>query len=405
MISEKNKHKNITVIGAGPIGMLAALNLAHKGYSVSLIGPAACENELRTTALMMPAVHMLQRFDIWSTLEPYAAALSSIRIIDATSRLVRAPTINFYSAEIGEKAFGYNIPNLKLNNALVNSVAHTPSITRFFSSAKSFHHQQNHTRITLSDGKIIQASLIVAADGRDSPTRTAAGIGAQIWHYRQTALVLNFSHSLPHHNTSNEFHTEHGPFTQVPLPGHNSSLVWVVTPSRAEKLLNMRSEAVAKVVEDQMQSMLGKIMVKTPVQAWPLSGLIPHYFAANRTILVGEAAHVFPPIGAQGFNLGFRDIQTLIDIMPDKISNFNFEKIIAYYNLYRKPDIFVRSGFIHALNCALLSDMLLVHIARSFGIELLRNFSSLRNLFMQEGMHPGSGLRKITRIFTTKSPR
>ncbi|MBA9082225.1 MULTISPECIES: UbiH/UbiF family hydroxylase [Bartonella] len=395
MIFEKNEYRDVAVIGAGPVGMLAALSLAHKGYTVFLIGPPTRVDELRTTALMMPAIHALQRLNIWETVKSHAAALSLMRIVDATSRVVRAPTVNFCSSEIGKKAFGYNIPNLKLNNALMDAIEHTSGIIRFFSLAKSLHHEQDHVNITLSDGRVIQASFVVAADGCHSPTRAAAGIGVKQWNYPQTALILNFAHKLPHQNISTEFHTEDGPFTQVPLPGNTSSLVWVTNPSRAKELLDMQPKTIAKVIEGQMQSMLGEVTVKTAIQTCPLWGLIPHCFAANRTILVGEAAHVFPPIGAQGFNLGFRDVQTLVDILPNQISNSNFKTIIAQYNRRRKSDVFIRSGFVHTLNHTLLSNMFPVHIVRSVGLELLRNFSPLRNLLMREGMHPGDGLKAI----------
>lgn len=396
---KKNEHKDIAIIGAGPVGMLAALRLAHKGYSVCLIGPPAHTDELRTTTLMMPAIRTLKELNIWNVLKHHAAALSFIRIIDITSRIVRAPTVNFSSTEIDEEAFGYNIPNVELNNILADSVKHTPNIIRFVSLAKSFLYQKNHVCITLADDRVIQTSLVVAADGRNSLTRLAAGIGVKQWSYPQKALVLNFSHDLSHQNTSTEFHTENGPFTQVPLPGQRSSLVWVVSPPRAEELLNIGSKAIAKIIEHQMQSMLGSLTLETPIQVWPLSGLISHYFATNRTILVGEAAHVFPPIGAQGLNLGFRDVQTLIDILPSQLSDSTFEMIMANYNKCRKPDILIRSSAVHTLNSALLSDMLPVHIMRSVGLGLLRNCSPLRNLFMREGMYPGYGLKKIIQSF------
>ncbi|MBB5073046.1 2-octaprenyl-6-methoxyphenol hydroxylase [Bartonella callosciuri] len=405
MTFKTKQHKDIAIIGAGPVGMLAALSLAHKSYSVFLIGPHAHTDELRTTALMMPAIRTLQKLNIWNILKCHAAALSFIRIIDITSRIVRAPTVNFCSAEIGEEAFGYNIPNVDLNNALIESVTQTPNIVRLVSSAKSFHYQENHVCITLVDDRVIQTSLVVAADGRHSLTRAAAGIGVKQWNYPQKALVLNFSHDFSHKNTSTEFHTEQGPFTQVPLPGKRSSLVWVVSPSRAEKLLNMEAKTIAKVIEDQMQSMLGTLTLETPIQVWPLSGLIAHHFAANRTILVGEAAHVFPPIGAQGLNLGFRDVQALIDILPGKISDFNSQMIVAHYNRCRQPDIWIRSGAVHTLNSVLLSNMLPVHIMRSVGLGLLRNCSPLRNLFMRKGMYPDYGFKEIMQIFPTKTPK
>ncbi|WP_455478375.1 UbiH/UbiF family hydroxylase [Bartonella sp. B10] len=405
MIFERNKHQDIAVVGAGSVGMLTALYLAHKGYSVFLIGPPTHADELRTTALMMPAIDMLKKINIWDILEPHAAALSSIRIIDITSRIVRAPTVNFCSTEIGEKAFGYNVPNVSLNNAFTDCIIHTQNIMRIFSSARSFNHQKKHVEITLTDGKILQVPLVIAADGRNSPTRMASGIKVKRWNYSQIALVLNFSHDISHKNTSTEFHTEDGPFTQVPLPGNKSSLVWVVDSSRAKELLNLEPKMMAKLIEDKMQSMLGKLTLETSVQAWPLSGLIARNFAANRTILVGESAHVFPPIGAQGLNLGFRDVQTLIDILPYQISDSNLRTIITHYNQCRRSDILIRSGSVHTLNNALLSSMLPIHIIRSIGFGLLRNYSPLRSFFMKEGMNPNYGFKKIIQTFLTKSSK
>ncbi|ALE03784.1 UbiH/UbiF family hydroxylase [Bartonella ancashensis] len=398
---EKSKHTDIAVVGTGPVGLLTALSLAHKGYTVSLIGLNPYINELRTTALMMPAIHMLQKLNIWDSIECYAAALSSIRIIDSTFRLVRSSTVNFCSSEIGEEAFGYNIPNCRLNTALMHEILKTSVIKRFPSLAKSFHDQQNCTRITLSDDEVIYASIIIAADGWNSLTRKEAGIRVKQWNYPQKALILNFSHHLPHHNTSTEFHTKDGPFTQVPLPGKKSSLVWISHPTRAQEILNMKSETVNKIIEKKMQSILGTITVETKIQVLSLFGLVSNCFATNRTILVGEAAHVFPPIGAQGLNLGFRDVRTLIDILPNKENfNFNFNTLISRYNRYRKPDILMRTGSVHALDYALSSNILPIHVMRSIGFELLRNFSSLRNLLMREGMQPGSGLKTLMKFLS-----
>ncbi|WP_336276803.1 UbiH/UbiF family hydroxylase [Bartonella sp. CB178] len=398
MTFAENKFKDVSVIGAGPVGMLAALSLAHNGFSVFLIGPPTRTDELRTTALMMSAIRMLKDVHVWDSLKHHAAALSFIKIIDITSRIARAPTVNFCSSEIGEEAFGYNIPNVQLNKALSNSVANTPNITRLFSPATNFQHREDSVCISLEDGKIVQSPLIVAADGQRSLAREAAGIGIKKWNYPQTALVLNFSHDFSHQNTSIEFHTEDGPFTQVPLRGHRSSLVWVVSHSRADELLGMEQKEIAEVIEEKMQSVLGRITIETSIQAWPLSGLLPRHFAANRTILVGEAAHVLPPIGAQGLNLGFSDIRTLIDVLHNKISEINFEEVVTHYNRYRKPDVFIRSGSVHMLNRALLSSVLPVHIMRSIGLGLLRHHSPLRSFCMREGISPGYGLKKITRI-------
>lgn len=393
--STDNNKTTIAVIGAGPAGMLAALALAQQGYQSVLIGPSTNANDLRTTALMMPAIKVLDSLNIWQHLKGEAAALSTMRIVDGTRRLIRSPVVNFHSSEIDEIAFGYNMPNIALNKAINEAVCKSKLITRLPISVKSIGHFDDHVLITMEDGSELAVALIVAADGRNSKARIAAGIDCRQWNYPQTAVILSFSHQFPHHNVSTEFHTEDGPFTQVPLPGKNSSLVWVANPQRANEILGLGKEALSRAIENRMQSMLGKVDVITPAQAWPLSGIVPKTFATNRTVLVGEAAHVFPPIGAQGLNLGVRDAINLVKAVDYDPHDVGSITVMESYNKFRKPDIWVRTGAVHALNTALLSNVLPAQLVRSVGLECLRNFAPLRNIFMREGMHPGNGFRAI----------
>lgn len=398
-----NKKKiAIAVIGAGPAGMLTALALANRGHASILVGPETDSNDMRTTALMMPAIKVLEDLNIWENLKDHAAALSTMRIVDGTKRLIRSPVVNFYSSEIGELAFGYNMPNVALNKAIAEAVDKCALITKIRTPVKSYKHFDDLVEITLEDGAIIEATLVAAADGRASEARKAAGIECRKWDYPQTAVILSFAHDLPHNNISTEFHTEEGPFTQVPLPGNESSLVWVANPAHANKLLGLGSKGLEQEIENRMQLMLGNVRVTTPAQGWPLSGIVPKSFAANRTVLIGEAAHVFPPIGAQGLNLGVRDATNLVDAVEKDQSDLGSAAVMTRYNRLRTPDIWVRTGSVHALNRALLSNMLPAQIIRSVGLELLRNFSPLRNLFMREGMHPGDGVRFVANRFLPK---
>lgn len=383
----------IAIIGSGPAGMLAALKLAPLCKEIILIGPQADGNDMRTTALMMPAIRTLQELGIWPELKPHTAPLATMRIIDGTERLIRSPTVTFRATEIGEEAFGYNIPNTALNAAVAAAVKNCPSIRRITTPATAYRYNRHGIEVTLADNSAINAALLVAADGRMSSARDAAGIKTRQWHYPQTAVILSFSHKLPHYNISTEFHTAEGPFTQVPLPGNRSSLIWVLKPERAQQLLGLSPEALGREIEQHMQSMLGPVSVDTAVQAWPMGGIVPKAFAANRTILIGEAAHVFPPIGAQGLNLGIRDVVDLAAAVAVNIADPGAEAVIRYYNRHRKPDIWARTGFVHALNSALLSDFLPVQFLRSAGLEMLRQFAPFRAFFMYEGMHPGHGLR------------
>lgn len=392
---EEQNYNSIAIIGAGPAGMIAALQLAKKNIKTILVGPKTDPNDLRTTALMMPAIQILSDLNIWDPIRESAAALSTMRIIDGTKRLIRAPTVSFKASEIREKAFGYNMPNLILNKVLEDKVANSPLITRRTITANSFFHHDHGVTIKLDDGKTLDAKLIIAADGRNSPARMAAGITTRQWEYPQTAVILSFSHPIPHQNISTEFHTEEGPFTQVPLPGNRSSLVWVAKPSHANHLLGLGAQALAKEIESRMSSLLGEITVDTPAQGWPLAGIIPKAFAAKRTILVGEAAHIFPPIGAQGLNLGIRDAITIAQVLNNTMSDFGCASVIDAYNRRRKPDIWARTGAVDALNRALLSNFFPAQIARFTGLELLRRCSPLRGFFMREGMYPGSGFKNL----------
>ncbi|MFQ0814150.1 2-octaprenyl-6-methoxyphenyl hydroxylase [Brucella anthropi] len=386
---------DIVISGGGPAGMMAALALGAKGYRTILLGPETDKGDRRTTALMMPAIRLLDGLGVWSDIEPEAAALASMRIIDATRRLVRSPAVTFRAGEIDEAAFGYNIPNAVLNAKLADAVARHPNIERLNASVIEYRHNGDHATITLAGGDTLHTRLVVAADGRNSMAREAAGIRTRRWSYPQTAVVLSFSHEIDHENISTEFHTEEGPFTQVPLKGKRSSLVWVVNPGRAEALLALDETALAQRIEDMMQSMLGKITLDIKPQAWPLSGLVPHVFAAKRTILIGEAAHVFPPIGAQGLNLGSRDVETLVKAIESDPVDPGADRVMRAYDRARRPDILARTGSVDALNRSLLSGMLPAQIMRGLGLEMLRSFAPLRAFFMREGLRPGSGFSHL----------
>ena len=385
----------ILVAGSGPAGLIAALGFAEAGFPVTLVGPAASGADGRTTALMDPALKILERLGVLADIRPKAAPLKVMRIIDATSRLIRSPVVTFRATEIDEEQFGLNLPNSALNPALAKAVADHAGIEWRKSMVQTWRLDADQAHAVLADGSEVAASLAVAADGRLSPAREAAGIHASVRSYPQAALVLNFGHRSEHAFTSTEFHTETGPFTQVPLPGNRSSLVWVVRPETAKELAALDDATLSQRVEQQMQSMLGRVTVEPGRQIYPLSAASPGRFAQNRVALVGEAAHVFPPIGAQGLNLGIRDIDDLIGIAVENRADPGAATALAAYDLKRRPDILARSGAVNLLNMSLLSDMLPAQMARSAGLGVLGSFAPLRAFFMREGLRPGSGFAAL----------
>ena len=389
------QHFEIAVVGGGLAGSVAALALARAGRKVAMIAPSFEKTDERTTALMDQSIRFLERLGVWEGIAPFAAPLSVMQIVDGTKRLLRAPTAQFRAQDVGLYAFGYNIPNRALSETLDAAVAAEPNVTNVAQTVETFDFSAERVMLTLSDGTIASADFVVGADGRQSKARETAGIGVRRWSYPQSAVVLNFAHTLPHGNVSTEVHTESGPFTQVPLPGLRSSLVWVVKPDEAHRLVELPTEDLSRLVEDRMQSMLGKVQVEGKAQAWPLSSLMAERFGKGRLALIGEAAHAFPPIGAQGLNLSLRDIIALSELLVSTGDRPVPADSGDRFNRQRGPDIVSRTVGVDLLNRSLLSDFLPVQMLRAAGLHILTSAPPLRNLLMREGIEPGRGLRAV----------
>jgi 2-octaprenyl-6-methoxyphenol hydroxylase len=395
---------DVLIAGTGPVGLIAALAFADAGFHTALVGPKASTEDGRTTAIMDPAVRYLESLAMGPFLNDRGEPLKTMRIVDATSRLVRSPTVTFRAAEIDLPAFGLNIANSELNAALEGAAVARANVVRHESLVEFWEPSQGRVNARLSGGSEVSARLVVAADGRSSPARLAAGIEVDARPTGQTAIVLAFSHARPHSGISTEFHTESGPFTQVPLGSDRSSLVWVVKSDEAAEVLALDRAALATRVERQMRSMLGRVTVETDPQAYPLSTSRPRRYADKRIALVGEAAHVFPPIGAQGLNLGIRDVESLISIATRHRADPGASAALAEYEVRRRPDVAMRANAVSLLNRSLLSDLLPAQLARSTVFEALRAFSPMRAFFMHEGMRPGSGLRSMFSFKTRDRP-
>lgn len=380
---------DIAVVGGGLAGAVAALAAAAEGWHVAFIAPPPPRQDGRTTALLSQSIDLLERLGIWDQVEPVSAPLRTMRILDGTSRLFRAPPVSFHASEIDLDAFGYNIPNEPLFEALHAATSASQAIVRFHSPLASAAQGEADITLDLEDGTQLTARAAFAADGRKSVLREAIGIQVKTWSYPQSALVMNFSHRLNHGDISTEFHTEQGPFTQVPLPGKRSSLVWAVKPDQVDRYLAMERTDLNQEVERRMRSILGAVEVEDGIQAWPLSSLIASSFGAGRTVLVGETGHAFPPIGAQGLNLGLRDITKAIDALKAAGGPDGAPRAVSDYNRKRRIDVTSRTAGVDLLNRALLSSFLPMQALRAGGLAALSAIPPLRNLAMREGMTPG----------------
>jgi 2-octaprenyl-6-methoxyphenol hydroxylase len=387
----------VAVIGAGPAGLISAIALAAAGVDTVLIAPPALADH-RTTALLAGSVTALDALSAWQTCASLAAPLKQLRIIDDTRRLMRAPEILFSAAEIDCEAFGYNIENRHLIAALqaraasldLNSIA-TPALAiESDAAAVTIRHASGRARVQLAIG----------ADGARSICRTAAGIATRRRAYPQAALTLNLAHARAHGDTSTEFHTEEGPFTLVPLPGRRSSLVCVVAPARCAELAALDDAALATEIERRAHSLLGAMTVESGRGEFPLAVESADAFARNRIVLVGEAAHVVPPIGAQGLNLGIRDAATIAEIVADAHRHghdVGGPDVIGRYDRERRADIVTRTLAVDMLNRSLLADFMPAHGARGLSLYLVERIGPLRRALMREGIMPAASQPKLMR--------
>jgi 2-octaprenyl-6-methoxyphenol hydroxylase len=391
-----NKNAEAAVIGGGPAGLVSALALTAAGIDTLVIAPSPQE-DFRTTAFLAGSVTALTTLGVWEACRPHAAPLTAIRIIDDTRRLWRAPEVHFTAAEIGLDAFGYNIENRHLIAALQERAR--LNIPRIGAPALAVVPDHDWATIKLGDGEV-RARLVVGADGQHSLCRAAAGIGSHRHTYPQTALTLNLAHARPHNDTATEFHTETGPFTLVPLPGRRSSLVCVLDPQRAAQAAAMSDAELAGELERRAHSLFGRMSVERGRGMFPLAVETARSVAGNRIALVGEAAHVVPPIGAQGLNLGLRDAATLAEIVADarrQSLDIGSPAVLARYERQRRADVTSRRIAIDLLNRSLLTDFLPVHGARALSLFLVDRIGPLRRALMREGVSPAASQPRLMR--------
>lgn len=395
MSADHIESADVAIVGAGAVGLAAALGLAAEGVSVAVIGPLGAPQDGRTVALLDGSWRFLDSLGLIERLADKAAPLATMRLVDDSGSLFRQPPVEFRASEIGLDAFGWNIGNAELVEALSEAAAAEPRIRLMPHLVSEIRREAEDVLLAGENMQPLRARLLVGADGRRSRVRESAGILAREWSYPQGALTAILSHGRDHRETSTEFHTHSGPCTLVPLPGRRSSLVWLLDPAEAERVAALDEGAFARRVEAQVHSLLGAMSVAGPRGRVPMSGMSVDRFGAERTVLVGEAAHVFPPIGAQGLNLGLRDVMALRDAVRRAIDPGG-ETVIAAYDRARQSDVRLRTGAVDALNRTLLADILPADLLRGAGLLALSHIGPLRRIVMRQGLAGGSDQRSLS---------
>ena len=386
---------DVIVSGAGASGLAAAIALTKAGLSVACVGKSDTTPTGRTVALFEGSLRFLRDLGVWDRFDATSQPIRAIRLIDDTGLRLPVPPLTLEASEIDLVALGANVPNDRLVAGLRAAAADLPGLHLADSFLAKI--EAGSTKVTAYDteGRTYAARLIVGADGRKSPARLAANIGARSWTYPQVAMTAFVGHRRPHDGLSTEFHTRAGPCTLVPLRAtaehaHRSSLVWLMTPSEADRRRKLADGQLAMELQRQTRSVLGRMTLEPPRGFFPMSGLKVNRLVGPRTVLIGEAAHAFPPLAAQGLNLSLRDIAQLVATLQDGrgIGDIGAPATLHPYERARRRDIALRTNSVDILNRSIMTDFAPVDAARGMGAVALRVIGPLRRAVMREGIMP-----------------
>lgn len=395
----ERKSTDILIAGGGVAGLTAAAAFGTAGFDVTIVDPTppvtsseATGADLRTTAFLQPAQQFLEAAGLWQRLAPFAAPLQIMRIVDAAAdpHVIR----DFDAADISDKPFGWNLPNWLLRREMVARLKDLPNVD--FRPGTGFKNMLARDRtaiVTLSDGSQLDAKLVIGADGRGSAVRNAAEIDVKTKRYGQKAITCAVTHDAPHNNVSTEIHRDGGPFTLVPLPDHDgkpcSAVVWMDHGPEAVRLSKLDQAAFEAAANDRSAGVYGPLTLVSKRSVWPIISQIADKITGPRVALVAEAAHVMPPIGAQGLNMSLRDLASLLELAQANPNAVGDRQMLDAYARARHPDIKLRIAGIDALNRASISGGALAQDLRAKGIQMLYGLTPVRRKLMELGLGAG----------------
>ena len=390
---------DIIVSGGGVAGLTAAALFGSHGFSVLLCDPAPpvtdSEDEgadLRTTAFLQPARDLLQDAGLWDRLAPHAAPLQIMRIVDAGGETLEPRvTRDFNAADISSGPFGWNLPNWLLRREMVARLSDLPNVDfRPGTGTRSLLTREREALVGLTDGTRLRTRLVIAADGRNSPMREAAGITKKVTRYGQKALAFAVTHPIPHENVSTEIHRSGGPFTLVPLPDRDgmpsSAIVWMEDGAEALRLSQLPVADFEAAMMERSCGLFGPLTLATRRTVWPIITQVADRMAGERIALLAEAAHVVPPIGAQGLNMSLGDLRCLRDLAVAHPEQLGGRPMLDAYEKRRHPEVKIRAAGIDALNRASQISAQPLRDLRAAGLSALYGAAPVRKMLMQMGL-------------------
>jgi 2-octaprenyl-6-methoxyphenol hydroxylase len=315
-----------------------------------------------------------------------------MRVVDAGGEVAEPRvTREFNAAEISDMPFGWNFPNWLLRRELVGRLKALPNVDfRPGTGTTSLFTRTASAKVGLTDGTKIMTRLVVAADGRESPMRQAAGIDVHTRRYGQKALAFAVTHPIPHDNVSTEIHRTGGPFTLVPLPDRDgmpsSAIVWMDDGPETQRRAEREVAAFEEEMSERSCHLFGPLTLVSPRNIWPIISQHAERLSGERIALIAEAAHVLPPIGAQGLNMSLKDLSTLLELAQANRDALGDAKMLEAYHKARYSDVQLRINGIDLLNRVSQAHHPLARDARATGLDALYAMAPVRKMLMQMGL-------------------
>lgn len=391
---------DILILGGGLVGLTLALALDKAGIASIVVDPANPEAQLsaafdgRASAIASAPWKMLTAIGVAEALVPHGCPIKRIEVHDGLQR----DCLDFTPE--GDDAFlGMMVENRIVRQALHAAVGKAPHITLLSKTKAEVTRSESGVTATLSSGETVSACLLVAAEGRNSPTRAAAGLNTANWTYPHTAIISAINHSIPHANVAHEIFYPAGPFALLPmLPGNRSALVWTVDTKDAAGVLALNETAFAAEVSKRMGGVLGEISIAAPRSSYPLNFHHAATITAERLALVGDAAHGIHPIAGQGLNLGFRDVAALVEVLVDGARlglDYGDAQLLARYQRWRSLDTLMVAGATDSLTRIYGLKGRVPQGIRRFGMRAIQRIAPLKSLLMSEARGESGALPKL----------
>lgn len=394
------KH-DVIILGGGLVGLTLAIALDAHGLSSAVIDPLPSETALapqfdgRASAIASASWRMLETIGVAEALKPHGCAIRRIEVRDGIQR----EALDFTVADRDEP-LGTMLENRVLRKTLREAAAAAKSVTMHVPARATRVERDAHgVQVELDTGEMITSPLVIAAEGRNSPMRVAAGIKIANWRYDHVAIISAFDHSRDHDHVAHEIFYPAGPFALLPLlPGTRSALVWTVKAKDAPGVLALSEKAFLAEISQRAGGLLGNVSLAAPRSSYPLGFHHAATITAERLALVGDAAHGIHPIAGQGLNLGFRDVAALVEVLVDG-ARLGLEladaQLLARYQRWRSLDSLAVSVATDGLNRLFGVPGRPARAIRRFGMGAVQRITPLKQFFMAEARGTSGDLPKL----------